>query len=268
MAQQPQLYQSTPAIGAIHMNAAYCKEYFDTEKTVADGPHIHSCYEIYVNLSGDVSFLHDRGIYDVRPFDVVISAPSDVHRCIFHSSGVHEHFCLWFESDVIGAFLHERGLRGRVHPQEESLPRIQMLLHALCREEDGFLRAVYLLELVSLFAVGERGKECSSDRMDEILRYVREHLSEPLSVSQVANAFFLSYSTLNRRFRLHLGIPFYKYLESQRLSLAERLLREGRSVTEVAFLSGFSDCSRFILKFKERFGTTPLKYQKRLLHAE
>ena len=43
---------------------------------------------------------------------------------------------------------------------------------------------------------------------------------------------------------------------------AAKLLLEGKSVTEVCGSSGFPDCSRFISVFKNKFGQTPLQYQK------
>jgi AraC-like DNA-binding protein len=94
--------------------------------------------------------------------------------------------------------------------------------------------------------------------------YTEAHLAEIRCTKQVARQFFISESTLNRIFRAQVGMAFGKYLENKRLSLAERFLRSGHSVTEACFLSGFSDCSRFIMKFKENFGTTPLKYKKSL----
>ena len=42
---------------------------------------------------------------------------------------------------------------------------------------------------------------------------------------------------------------------------AQRLLGGEMSVTEVCYAVGFSDLSRFISKFKKRFGITPNKYK-------
>ena len=95
--------------------------------------------------------------------------------------------------------------------------------------------------------------------------YIDNNLVEIGGISDVAKAFFIAESTLYRMFHTELGISFNKYLESQRLALAERYLRADRSVTDSCFLSGFTDCSRFISKFKDKFGTTPLKYKKMII---
>ena len=271
MAKQPVLDEVLSPIGEIRMTACYAEAPYLEKVSVVDGTHIHSCYELYVNVSGDVSFLHDRQIYEIQPGDVILSHPSDVHYCIYRSSCLHSHFCLWFSNEAIGEFLSRRGIRGRIRPSAENRERMLLLLHSLCREDtDPFLKSVFMIELTALLDAGEEAAHTGKaiDRIHAVLRYVDEHLTQISSISEVSQAFFLSDSTLNRMFRQQLGISFSKYLESQRLAMAERLLRADRSVTEACYLSGFTDCSRFIAKFKEKFGTTPLKYKKNLLQSK
>lgn len=265
MAANPVLSEVAAPIGEVRMCTHYNNTYIDISAHTVDDAHIHSCYEIYANCSGDVSFLHDSEIYDIQPGDIILSHPADVHHCIYHTSCVHEHYCLWFADETIGAFLRKHGIRGRIRPSAESRGRIFWLLQALCSGSlEPFLRTAYLMELFPLLDNGnlEERKEITSDRMRSLLRYIDTHLAEISSITEVSQAFFISTSTLNRMFRTHLKMPFSKYLEAQRLASAERLLRADYSVTEACLLCGFKDCSRFIIKFKEQFGTTPLQYKK------
>ena len=229
MAEQPILLnENIPAVGDIKINTKYSRLYFDKETSIADGTHIHSCFEIYVNIEGDVAFLHDSEIYDIEPFDIVLSYPSDVHYCIYRSSCMHGHFCVWFSDNAIGDFLSRRGIRGRIRPSIESRDRIVSLLHSLCsKDNDPFIRASNLMELVTLLDSGEKKevKDSSSDRMSSILGYIDNNLVEIRGISDVAKAFFIAESTLYRMFHTELGISFNKYLESQKLALAERYLR-------------------------------------------
>jgi len=267
MAEQPILNETTPTIGEIHLNGYYRNLYISNENEPVDEPHIHSCYEIYVNLSGDVSFLHNSEIYDIQKGDVIISHPSDVHHCMYHSPCIHEHFCVWFTNETIGEFLMQRNIRGKIRPSSERKERLIQLLDAFCSSgAESFLKAAYLIESIALLD-GEKSPESSkkgSDRMNSVLSYIDKHLTEIKGINEVAQAFFISDSTLNRMFRSRLGMSFGKYLEAQKLAFAERLLRADSSVTDACFLAGFTDCSRFIAKFKEKFGVTPLKYKKSL----
>ena len=266
MAEQPILLnESIPAIGDIKINATYSHMFFDKEHSIADGTHIHSCFEIYGNLEGDVSFFHDREIYDIEPGDIVLSYPSDVHYCIYRSTCLHRHFCVWFSDDAIGDFLLRRGIRGKICPKAENRERIVRLLQSLCSNQiDPFIRASHLMELITLLDCDDQTPHTTpaTGKMSNILAYIDTHLVEITGIKDVAKACFVAESTLYRMFRAELGISFHKYLEAQRLALAERHLRSDCSVTDACFLSGFTDCSRFITKFKDKFGITPLKYKK------
>ena len=268
MAIQPVFNESIPSLCDIKINAYFSSDFFYNEKICDEQTHIHSCYEIYVNVSGDVSFLHDRDVYDIRSGDVVISHPADVHYCIYRSPCVHEHFCVFFLNQNIGDFLERRGIRGRIRPSKENRDKIMNDLRLICSEDtDPFVKSAKLIGLIDLFDT-ENEKSISdkvSDNMRLILEYIDEHLSEIDSISEVASAFFIAESTLYRMFRTQLGISFNKYIEAQRLALSERLLRADSSVTDACFLAGFTDCSRFIAKFKNKFGKTPLKYKKEVL---
>ena len=98
--------------------------------------------------------------------------------------------------------------------------------------------------------------------MQQVLDYIRVNFVQIHSVADVAEGCHISTSTLNRWFRTYLQLSPRKYVEALKLSLAQKLLAEGRSVTEVCNSAGFSDCSRFIAVFKAKFGKTPLQYQK------
>lgn len=265
MALQPILNKLTPDINGIYLHTSYSNEYFDMTKTTADNTHIHSCYEIYINLSGDISFFHNGKIYDIQPGDIILSHPADIHYCIYHSSCIHEHYCVWFVNEFIGDLLLQHGIKGRIRPSTENKEYLINILFALHSDTlEPFYKLAYLIELIAILDDKNEKSEPKkiSNELHSALCYVDTHLTEISSVSEVAQALYISVSTLNRMFRAQMGIPFSKYLETKRLALAEQLLRSGHSVTNTCFSSGFTDISRFISKFKNKFGTTPLKYQK------
>jgi AraC-like DNA-binding protein len=241
--------------------------------TEVDDAHIHPCHEIYVNVSGDIAFLHDSTVYDIRHADVIVSHPGDVHYCIYRSSCEHEHFCLWFRSEEIGAFLERRGIRGRIRPDPSDAERLVHLAYSLNdRSRDPFIRAAELMELLTILdtdAAREDGKaEEPPAKLGEMLGYIDTHLLSVSGADELSRVFFISESTINRTFKRHIGIPVGKLIEAKRLSLAEKLLRADLSVTDVCYRAGFTDCSRFIACFKQKFGKTPLKYKQELFRRK
>ena len=240
-----------------------------------DPAHIHACYELYVNCSGDMSFLHGNKVSRIESGDIVFSRPGDVHYCIYHGCGSHEHYCLWFEDSeagLIARFVEKHDLSGHLRLRQEKRTELFSLLSGLEESHtDPLIRSACFLRLLSLLCQRkqqDRGESVVPQRISEILTYIDHHLTSIRTTGELAEAFFLSESTLNRLFRTHVHLSVHQLIEAKRLSLSERLLREGYSVTEACFASGFTDLSRFISRFRAKFGLTPLKYKAALTTKE
>lgn len=97
-------------------------------------------------------------------------------------------------------------------------------------------------------------------------RRVRNQIAQLLSqgtpkVSDVSACFAISGRTLQRRLSDR-GYSFTKLVDESRRELAERLLRETTyPLSEVAFLTGFSEQSAFNRAFKRWAGQTPRSYR-------
>lgn len=95
-------------------------------------------------------------------------------------------------------------------------------------------------------------------------RIIREQCGHSLSLGDVAKEAGLSRERLSRLFHLSLGITFSNYLNEVRLDEARRQLVSGsRTITEVAYSSGFQSLSQFNRRFKAAEGITPSLYRKR-----
>lgn len=79
----------------------------------------------------------------------------------------------------------------------------------------------------------------------------------------LAEKFQMSYGHFSRLFKLVMGMTFSDYVTSLRIDKARRyLLTTNKSITEIAFETGYSSASHFIQVFKRRFKKTPAKYKK------
>lgn len=234
-------------------------------------PHIHDSYEIYVNVSGDVAFLVNNSLYPVQKGDVVVTRPGDVHICVYQSAIEHACFCFWLQcpdDSPLISFAKRNDFTNFIRYSDDTKRELLRLLYRLKDAEDTKrepARSAYLFRLLTLFAEGEQTELEHATLpvdMQRVLDYINDHYTQLHCVEDIVNATHVSGSTLNRWFRAHLQLSPHKYVEALKLSYAQRLLIEGVSVTETCNRSGFSDCSRFISIFKNKFGQTPLQYQK------
>ena len=110
-------------------------------------------------------------------------------------------------------------------------------------------------------------RECGVDEVtiEQAVAYIRENFASDITLSSLAKRFSVSPEHFSRMFKKETGLGFSKYLNSLRLQHAEQLLKsESRqSITDVAQICGFEDSNYFSKKFKEAYGISPKKVQKK-----
>ncbi len=235
--------------------------------------HIHKECEIYLNLSGNVSFEVENRIYPISRGSVIITRPFEYHHCIYHSNEQHKHFWITFsakEEDILKIFFsREKGKNNLIILDEEQLKECCLVLNDLLKTgTDSLSRRIGFLQLLRILRSGE-GENSIGDieKMPQdvllALEFMNDHLVEEFDVKALAAACNVSVNTLERHFKEAIGITPFAMLRKKRLIVSMEYLRNGKTVTEAALKSGFSDYSNYIQLFRRQFGVTPLQYKKK-----
>lgn len=99
-----------------------------------------------------------------------------------------------------------------------------------------------------------------------MLRFILEHLSDEISVRDVADAVGLHPNYALSLFSSVMRVPIRKFIVRMRLVRARALLFESKmSIANVAFQSGFNSSSQFYAQFRRAYGVTPLELRRRLI---
>lgn len=93
--------------------------------------------------------------------------------------------------------------------------------------------------------------------------HIDRHYADPLSVSEMAAAAFMSPAHFSRRFRAAYGETPYAYLMTRRIERAQALLRQGMPVTDACVAVGCTSLGSFSARFTEIVGETPSQYRSR-----
>jgi AraC family transcriptional regulator len=94
-----------------------------------------------------------------------------------------------------------------------------------------------------------------------VMGYMHDHVAEHITLDELSRLAGASRFRFVRRFRASTGMTPMRYLESCRIELARKLLREGnRSMAEIAVAVGFADQSLFVKRFRRHAGCTPGQY--------
>lgn len=236
--------------------------------------HIHKECEIYLNLSGDVSFEVENKIYPISRGSVIITRPYEYHHCIYHSDECHKHYWITFsagqDDELLNLFFkREKGMDNLIILNESELSETCDLLDEmlsnktdLLKRRINFLKVIYILNSGKKTMYANSIDGISNDTI-RALQYIDEHLTEEISVKDIADACNVSPSTLERRFKDSLNIAPFAFLRKKRLITSMEYLRRGDAVSEAAYKSGFSDYSNYIHLFRKQFGMTPLQYKKK-----
>ena len=99
--------------------------------------------------------------------------------------------------------------------------------------------------------------------------YIKEHLTEKLSLDQAAAQVYLSKSYFCHIIKDELGCTFTEYVNRLRIERSKVLLRSTNTpIAEIACSVGFDDQSYFTRIFKKQTGTAPGKYREQRSQKE
>lgn len=251
---------------------SYVELYSDSPENVYDS-HIHEECEVYINLSGDVSFVVENHIYPLKPGDIIITRPFEYHHCVYHSNKLHKHFWILFSSSgneyLFDTFYKRKpGEANHLTLPPKETGSLISLCHKMTEQEHSQNKKYYrFFKLINILQNADIVTNAEGNYPPDItyaIDYISRHFSELISVGDIAKEANVSVNTLERHFQQILNISPLAYIKKKRLANATKLLSEGYTVAEASEQSGFSDYSNFISFFKKTYGTTPLKYKKSL----
>lgn len=101
--------------------------------------------------------------------------------------------------------------------------------------------------------------------ISEILCYINSHLSDRMSVEELAGRVHLNSDYLNRLFKKYQGTSINKYIINERMQLAKKLLEDGGdkvSANMVALQVGYDNYANFVNMFKKVHGILPSQVKK------
>ncbi len=104
---------------------------------------------------------------------------------------------------------------------------------------------------------------CRDERIRDVVRYIRSHLSSHLTIDNLAALIRLSKDHFIRLFRQEMGITPLNYINARRIEAAQlKLATEALSVKSIAYSLGYEDHAYFNRIFKKITGLTPLQYRR------
>jgi AraC-like DNA-binding protein len=100
-------------------------------------------------------------------------------------------------------------------------------------------------------------------RLSRVVDYIEANLEGDLTVDRLAGIACLSRFHFARAFKAAVGLPPHQYVSGKRVERAKALLiREGRSLIDIALTLRFSCQANFTRAFRQATGLTPSQYRR------
>ncbi|WP_271752432.1 AraC family transcriptional regulator [Cohnella sp. JJ-181] len=255
-----------------------------------DNPvHRHSFYEVCYVLDGEGEYEDDEVTYKLECGSLFASLPGHWHQ-IRSRTGLKLFFVAF---EVIAADSspetrrYEADLLGCPSPVVAGQERVTALLwralyrHVLLQPADDGPQTNGLCNLLlrsfpATFgrhdgSSASKPKSFSRSRSHLVQlakRYIRDNLSSPLRLEEVAAYLNVSARHLSRIFKEELGQSLVDYVTRIRMHEAEGLLKTTLcSVKEIADLTGYHSVHYFTRVFADRYGIPPAEYRRKTLSS-
>ncbi len=250
--------------------------------------HKHSFYEIYLFISGTITYTVEGCSYQPCPGDILLININETHypeslplnlpcECfIFRLDETFFTRLHGMEEDLTACFKDASKQNYRLfHPNQTQMNKIWKTCKTIeCEQQNhelgnyiiAYSSMVELLVLLNRAYYDVPNSVCRNiekqKQINQIVVYINEHLTEELTLEQIAKEFHVSKYYLSHQFKEYTGFSPYQYIMKKRLAVAYRMLYNGESVTYACMESGFRDYSNFLKAFKREFGCNPSDFVK------
>lgn len=126
----------------------------------------------------------------------------------------------------------------------------------------------YIVNILTELLIGrdlEHSVNVSASIIEDTVAYINEHLTDPLTLEELASQASLSTFYFSRLFKKETGFTPHEYVITARVNIAKFLLKSSNStIKEICFGTGFTSESSFCTTFKKVTGSTPSEYRERI----
>ena len=246
--------------------------------------HWHENCEICRVLDKPCNFLIDGQIIEAGVGDLLFINEYTVHKFLIHEDDSNTFIIQFPWRAILNYDLSLKNLKTHITAEEiRQIPNLEEtithLMNAMLSEqqvmneerENPFLcstiAALYYL-LVRHFPAEKKPVKKDRDEFYKIVAYIKDHYTEALTVSQLADAMYMSRGKLSALFQRYSGSGIVDYIKSLRIKRVNLLLDQGYKITSAAFECGFQSIRTFNCVYRKHMGIAPSAYVRNAANSE
>lgn len=234
--------------------------------------HVHDVVEIVCLLTGSAEMTIAEKKQLLLPGDIAVIFPVIPHSYDDVSEDASG-LTLIFSPDTIVEFYHTFRTMKPIHPLlpgSEQPPELKSIIsgfYKLSLQDQksplqlGYLH-LFLSYLFSCLPLNPMDKHSYPGLSFQVLQYISEHFTEPLTLESLSHALGISRIHLSHIFSQQLHINFRQYINTLRIDRARALLRNpAYSISQIAYLCGYGNQRTFHRAFLSQCGMPPNQFR-------
>ena len=247
--------------------------YFDCKPSYSVQRNLFSSYLLIVMLTGALSWQTRRSRGVARPGQALLLDCNSPHsyaaqgKCSFtfvHFAGAQSAAIYEELEGSCGNLIHLPDPNELSEAIGEMLSALRSGSHLNAWQSSALIHGMLMKLLERSGASG--GSATGHPTVDRAIAHIRTHLTDRLTVEEIAASTGYSPSYFSHLFTEETGMSPYQFVVRSRVEHAQQLLMTTRlTVQEVAFQCGFNSAANFCYTFRRMTGVSPHAYRKRPL---
>lgn len=243
--------------------------------------HSHPYYELLYVRSGNFAYFIDDEIIPVEAKTIILTNKNTIHKAHLYDEGDSTYFVIRFYStsldDALSDILLNLFKFKRFSVDEKDFSLIDLLFSKIYKEfknKNDSQNIMLKYELSEILITLSRLISASNltiptnhtpSIIEESVKYINSLVGTPeineITLTSVAEKYFMSSTHFSRKFKQETGFGFKEYITSAKILFAKNLMHSTNySITKIALLSGFDDSNYFSTVFKNHESVSPRAY--------
>lgn len=258
--------------------------------------HFHPLIEIMLIVSGECQMKSGKTVIEAEKGDIFLFRSMEPHQLFHIENSSVEILTLTFSSTIFQTAMQdwipvqifdvfygkEKSFQNKIPQNKKAAGRIGEIMLSIKNEmenvnasDNEYIIKAKFLEILAILdqyytntiKKGKLKSQKHSSEIEATLIYIREHLTENITLDQLAKIANMSKSYYCTAFKNLNGTTVWDFILSERIHLAISYLHNFSSkitILNLATMCGFNNTVNFNKCFKKMLGLTPNEYRKKL----
>lgn len=238
------------------------------------GPAVRSYYLLHYILDGKGEYTANNTGYKLSAGQGFLIEPDCPAMYMSDEKEPWTYVWIGFSGKIAKELLESVGLSQKQpifhSPEKEKMHEyvMNMIYHNHSSIEDTYYTIGMFYMFLSTIAAANRDILPPADGnlyVEQSISYIQNHITEALTVEEIAKYVGLNRTYLSTLFKKHTGLSPLKYVQAFRLTKAKYLLESSTlPVYSIAYSCGYQNAEALIKIFRQRYQISPSAYRKQI----